>query len=467
MRPRASVQNQQTKELIGIQKTITQTQQQKPESQAWVFVVMLVWLFFSAKELPCFLIHNRLQLFLMTGFITGRYVHVCCHSLIVNSGIFPRLFCFFSHIFQCLWHMSSTLSVHSVYFQGHGEKPSSCIFPIWMQVSWMFCAACVSFFAWPVFCFHIVVVIVLLLSICSYHWCNLLHIVGSIRLERLQRRPLLMTSIRPKLWKLWWDWWNTSTCWWVTRQRWGLKTILSLCGCGEVGKNKTKQKLSVMVGFRKSKNKNNWIYCTVLMWAGYETSQRKKDRFFFFFLLYCLYVSSLWCECVMVGFRESQTPVQFTMLLVYGVFSVWCDCVILKPQLNWPYSLFVISLWYDCVWWWASESSKSWVYDVTVWWWALESSKSWVYDVTVCGGELQKAPSPEFMVWLCVMVGFRKLQVLSLLCDCVWWWASESSKSWCHCVMVGFWKAESASRCGSCHSLHPPGPEAAGSWSGA
>ena len=37
--------------------------------------------------------------------------------------------------------------------------------------------------------------------------------------------------------------------------------------------------------------------------------------------------------------------------------------------------------------------------------------------MTVCDDGLQKAPSPEFMMWLCVMVGFRKLQVLMSLCD--------------------------------------------------
>ena len=78
-----------------------------------------------------------------------------------------------------------------------------------------------------------------------------------------------------------------------------------------------------------------------------------------------------------VKLYDFKTPVKFTILSFCNQFMIWL-CVMVGFR-----KLQVLSWWYDCV-----------------SWWALESSKSWVYGVTVCHGGLQKAPSPDVTVWL-------------------------------------------------------------------
>ena len=172
--------------------------------------------------------------------------------------------------------------------------------------------------------------------------------------------------------------------------------------------NKTKTKCDGRLQKVKKQKQLNLLYCPYVsrLW---DFTKKKRQIFLFFFTVLSLreqfmmwvcdgrlqrvpnpssvhHAACLWCvQRVMwlcdfktpVKLCDFKTPVKLTVLSFCNQFMIWLCVMICFRKLQ------VLSLWCDCV-----------------------------------------------------MVGFRKLQVLSLWCDCMWWWASESSKSWVYGMTV-------------------------------
>ena len=293
--------------------------------------------------------------------------------------------------------MSSTLSVHSVYFQGHLGKPSSCIFPFWMQVSWMFCAVCVSFFAWSFFNFNFY---------CCCFWLASIHSLLSVISFIVHCR---IHQTRETAEKAFADDFNTPK---ALEAVVGLMKYINLLMSHktEVGA----EKHTVIVWLWGSWKKQNKTKCDgrphseqvmrLQLWAGYETSERKKKERFF-------------------------NSFSFTVLSLHGQFMMWVHDGRLQRIPN-PSSIDYAAC-LLCV------RRVMWLCDFKT---PLKlcdfKTPVKLYDFKTPIKFTVLSFCNQFMMWLCVMVGFRKLQVLSLWCDCVSWWALESSKSWVYDVTV-------------------------------